>query len=593
MIVAREDESRAHAATGAWGRVTLDQIAARNAEARPDRVALRDFADRPDWTGGAPESLTWGELNTRIEALAAFFAAVGLQTDTVIAFQMPPTVDAVVTFLACSRAGLIVAPIPLAAREAEVTELCRRLGARAIVGVGHTETERHGERLRDVAADLFQIRFVFGAGGDLPDGLVDLRMVFEEAASLGAAPDVVRKGNPADHALTVEIAVLPDQLRTDPSRADQSRADPTRNDPTRAEQPPPAEAADEVPRALPLPRSHNHWVATGLMTLLEAGIGADSVVLSPFALSGAIGVGVGLVPWLIAGATLVLGLPRATDALAAEAERHGVTHMAIPNRFAGRLADRLSVRRLDATILAIADDEPHDRPMPKGVTVIDVSPLGAYGLVARRRTDAVWPRPLPIGSCGAPAGAAAAPVLLETRLKAIPQRAGQMIAGRPLAGEVQLRGAMVPHFNWPTTAQERKHRPRDPEGWMATGLGARIVSAQPPTFELAGRVDDSVRIGQTFHDLGVLDGLYRSIAGVADAAAIVVDGGDTGPAIAAAVVPSAGHRFDEASFRRAVAETRAGLAEIPARVFTVPAIARGPSGRVLRTGMAQHLMARG
>jgi acyl-CoA synthetase (AMP-forming)/AMP-acid ligase II len=568
MIVAREDESRAHAATGAWGRVTLDQIAARNAETRPDHPALIDFADRPEWTGGAGETLTWKDLNTRIEALAAFFAAVGLQTDTVIAFQMPPTVDAVVTFLACSRAGLIVAPLPLGAREADVTEHCRRLGARAIVTVARTETETHGERLRDVAADLFQIRFVFGAGGDLPDGLVDLRLVFEEAASLGAAPEVARKGNPADHALTVEIATLPEDTTG-------------------------AAATGEGARDLPLPRSHNHWVATGLMTLLEAGIGADSVLLTPFALSGAVGTGVALVPWLIAGATLVIGLPRATDALAAEAERTGATHVAIPVRFAARLADRLAARRLEATLLAIADDEPHDRPMPKGVAIVDVVPLGAYGLVARRRLDPVAARPLPVGSCGAPADAATAPILLETRLKAIPQRAGQMIAGRPLAGEIQLRGAMVPHFNWPTTAQERKHRPRDPEGWMASGIGARIVSAQPPTFELAGRVDDSVRIGQALYDLGVLDGLYRSIDGIADAAAILVDGGDTGPAIAAAVVPSAGHRIDEASFREAVAATRVGLAEIPTRVFTVPAIARGPSGRVLRAGMAQHLMARG
>lgn len=565
MIVAREDESRAHAATGAWGRVTLDQIAARNAEARPDHPALIDFADRPEWTGGAPETLTWKALDTRVEALAAFFTAVGLQTDTVIAFLMPPTIDAVVTFLACSRAGLIVAPLPLSAREADVTEHCRRLGARAIVTVSRTETEAHGERLREVAAELFQIRFVFGAGGDLPDGLVDLRMVFDEAASLGAAPEVTRKGNPADHALTVEIATLPEDQRAD---------------------------ADPTDRALPLPRSHNHWIATGLMTLLEAGIGADSVVLTPFALSGAVGIGVAVVPWLIAGATLVLGLPRATDALAGEVERTAATHVAIPTRFASRLADRLAIRRIDTTLLAVADDEPHDRPMPKGIAVVDVTPLGAYGLVARRRRDPISATALPVGPCGAPADTATAPILLETRLKAIPQRAGQMIAGRPLAGEIQLRGAMVPHFNWPTTAQERKHRPRDPEGWMVTGIGARIVAAQPPTFELAGRIDETVRIGQSLYDLGALDGLYRSIEGIADAAAILVDGGDTGPAIAAAVVPTAGHRFDEASFRRAVAETRVGLAEIPARVFTVPAIARGPSGRVLRTGMAQHLMAR-
>ena len=209
MIVAREDESRVHTSTGVWGRVTLDQIVAKNAESRPDHPALIDFSDRPDWTGGAPERLTWRDLRVRVDALAAFFAAVGLLPDTVVALQMPPTVDAVVAFLACSRAGLIVAPLPLGTREADAIDVFRRLGVKAIVTTARTETEAHGERLRDVAAELFQIRFVFGAGGgELPDGLVDLRMVFEEAGALGAPPAIPRKGNPADHALSVEIVPL-------------------------------------------------------------------------------------------------------------------------------------------------------------------------------------------------------------------------------------------------------------------------------------------------------------------------------------------------------------------------------------------------
>ncbi len=576
MIVAREDESRAHAATGAWGRVTLDQIVARNAETRGDKVAVVDVSDRPDWTGGGAESLTWAGLNTRVEALAAFFAAVGLQPDQVLVFQMPPTVDAVVAFLAASRAGLIVAPLPLSAREADAMVLARRLGARAIVTVARTETETHGERMRDVAAELFQIRFVFGAGGELPDGLVDLSMVFAEAASLGAAPDVGRKGNPADHALTVEVVAMPAEAGETAHAAVTTRS----------------EADGDNGRMMPLPRSHNHWIATGLMTLLEAGIGADSVVLSPFSLSGSTGIGVAVVPWLVAGATLVLGLPRSIDGIAGEAATREATHVLVPARFAARLSDRLSMRRVAPALLAIADDEPHDRPMPAGVDVVDVTPLGAYGLVARRRKEPSGPVALPIGACGAPAGTPSAPILIEMRLKAIAQTAAQMAQGRPLGGELQLRGAMVPHFNWPTTAQERRHRPRDPEGWMATGLGARVVTAQPPTFELAGRIDDAVRIGQALYDLAALDELYRGVEGVADAAALLVETAETGTAVAAAVVPEPGKRFDETLFRAAVEKSRVGLAEIPVKVFRVPAIARGPSGRVLRAGMVQHLLHR-
>lgn len=568
MIVAREDESRVHTASGVWGRVTLDQIVAKNAESRPDHPALIDFADRPEWTNGAPETLTWQELRTRVEALAAFFVAVGLQPDTVVLFEMPPTVDAVVALLAASRAGLIVAPLPLGAREAEAIELCRATGAKAIVTVTATEGEIHGERLRSVAAELFQIRFVFAAGGDVPDGLIDLRMVFAEAAGLGAPPEINRRGNPADHALTVEIAALPGGEE-------------------------PAEgAAHEPARRAPLPRSHNHWIATGLMTLLEAKIDGASIVVSPFALSGVVGIGAALVPWLIAGATLVTGLPRSTDRFAEEAATRGATHVLAPVRHARRLAERLALHRNEATILSICEEEPGDWPMPLGRDVVDVAPIGAFGLVARRRAEPTAPRALAIGALAAPSDSDFGPKLIETRIKASMQRAAQMPPNRTLGGEIQLRGAMVPHFNWPATAQERRHRSRDPDGWMATGVGARIVSAQPPAFEVGGRVDGAVRIGQTDVDLDALDLVYRSVDGTADAAALVVLDPNEGPTLAAAVVPKPGARFDAERWLAAVEETRIGLPRLPTRVFTVPAIARGPSGRVLRGGMTQHLMAR-
>ena len=230
--------------------------------------------------------------------------------------------------------------------------------------------------------------------------------------------------------------------------------------------------------------------------------------------------------------------------------------------------------------------------MPGGTDVVDVTPLGAFGVVVRRRETAALQRPLPCGVIAAPAESTAGARLIETRIKATPQRAAQMSSTNTLGGEVLVRGAMVPHFNWPSSGAQRRHRPRDPEGWMQTGLGARIVTAQPPAFELGGRIDQCVRIGQTHYDLDALDRIFRAVEGVADAAALLVEDAATGPAIAAAVVPRPGVRFDVETFRRAVEESRVGLAEVPERVFTVPAIARGPSGRVLRAGMAQHLVAR-
>ncbi len=195
MIVVKEELSAQHLATGVWGRVTLDQILRKNAATAPDRIAVADLDDRSDWVPGAPEKLTYADLDRRVEALAAFFGGLGLQADTVVGAQLPPTADSIAVLFGLFRAGLIVAPLPLALRENETTDRLNTLGAKAIVTVARSGGERHGERLRSVAAELFQIRFVFGAGAEVPDGLIPLERVYAEIDSIGPAPDLTRKGS--------------------------------------------------------------------------------------------------------------------------------------------------------------------------------------------------------------------------------------------------------------------------------------------------------------------------------------------------------------------------------------------------------------
>ncbi|WP_430930973.1 hypothetical protein, partial [Robiginitalea biformata] len=86
----------------------------------------------------------------------------------------PNTVDTVIAILAALRADLIVSPLPLHWRQKNVLDALNSIGAKGLIAADRIETRDVGTAARDVAAELFSLRFVFGLGKDIPDGLIEL-----------------------------------------------------------------------------------------------------------------------------------------------------------------------------------------------------------------------------------------------------------------------------------------------------------------------------------------------------------------------------------------------------------------------------------
>jgi hypothetical protein len=95
-------------------------------------------------------------------------------TDTVVALQLPNTVEGVIALLGIMRARLIAAPLPLLWRKQEMVDALGRIGAKAIVTTARIGDTAHAELAMQVAAELFPIRYVCAFGRDLPDGVVPL-----------------------------------------------------------------------------------------------------------------------------------------------------------------------------------------------------------------------------------------------------------------------------------------------------------------------------------------------------------------------------------------------------------------------------------
>jgi hypothetical protein len=373
---------------------SLDDIFRRIVARQPHIPALVDPPDKRRVTGDPPSGLTYAEADLAVTALAVQFLRSGLPVGSVIAVQLPNTVEFMLTVLGALRAGLVVALIPQLWRQAEIAAALNRTSARAIVSMGVIDGVNHADLAMNAAVEAFSIRHVFGFGHNLPEGMtpLDLTASTEGADALLPAQDSRR------------AAVISFDVTTDGSRT--------------------------------VPRTHLQMMSGGLAIFLESGIGQGATVLSAIHPSSFAGLAASLVVWLLSGGTLTLHHPFDDAVLTRQLAEESCDALVAPAPLAlglaesGRLQNLAALRRVvglwRAPEQALSSPEWTASP----ATLTDVYLFGEVGLFGACRGSNGAPAPLEAGPFGAPRAVAGTPIAGETSLAP--------------HGTLALRGSMVP-----------------------------------------------------------------------------------------------------------------------------------------------------
>jgi hypothetical protein len=372
---------------------TLDGLFRRILARKPDALALLDPLNKQRITGQPPKRLTFAQADRAISALSAHFIEAGLPANSVIAVQLPNTVEFMLTVLAAHRAGLIVALLPLLWRQADLTVALSRTGARAIVTTRKIDGVVHADLAMNAAAEAFSIRHVCGFGNELPEGMASLDLAISGQSATARA--VTQDGRRA--------AVISFDVTADGFRA--------------------------------VPRTHLSLIAGGLALSLESDLPQGSTLMSAFAPSSFAGLISSLVVWLLSGGTLALHHPFEVDVLEQQINEHSCDTLIAPAQLALRLSEIDMPSRLpslrDVIGLWRAPEQVASSPLwtTERAVLTDVYLFGEAGLFSARRGADGAPVPILPGPHGAP--------------REVP---GSSIAGEiflTAKGTLALRGPMI------------------------------------------------------------------------------------------------------------------------------------------------------
>lgn len=261
MILDSQERIEEYTAKGYWGKKLLIDYFKEHVSEDPDRVCLVDPPDKEQLVGLPPERLTYRELDRVVDVTAESSLKIGIRKDDIIIVQLPNCWELAMLYLAITRAGALISPVPMQWRESELRYVGDLTQARAFITVEELHDFKHGEMVERLRSKLHNLKHIItlhdlremGKGeitGKLDEVKVDANDIFSLCWTYGT-----------------EIE----------------------------------------PKGCPL--SHNNWIVEGTGEIELTGIRKGETLLTAGPLINIASVGTIYIPWLIVGGTFVLHHP--------------------------------------------------------------------------------------------------------------------------------------------------------------------------------------------------------------------------------------------------------------------------------------------
>ena len=294
MITSPKQRISDYRERGWWGDDTLHGLLASNAKQYPDTLAVADQPNRLDLTGDEPCRLSFTELDVASDQLACQLLDRGISTGDRVIVQLPNIVELVVCYMAFSKIGAIISPVPVQYGSHELQHISATISPVAIVTLnrfGALELAKTAESITNGSVQLL----VFGTD-------LNITSTLDPEKCLQVRNHQERYSTGADHILTISWT----------------------------------SGTTGTPKGVP--RSHNMWVATARCCAEAGNYKQGDRFLNIFPLVNMASIGGFLYPALLLGCSIILHHPLDPGLYLTQLQNEKITFTIAPPMLLNQLA---------------------------------------------------------------------------------------------------------------------------------------------------------------------------------------------------------------------------------------------------------------
>lgn len=553
---------------GWWTDQTIDELLRAAVRRRPDALALVDPPDKGTLCDLPSHRLTWSELDSAVDAMAATLLQRGLGAGDVVGVQLPNIVELVITYFAVIRIGGIVSPLNVQYREHELAATARLAAFDAFVTTTRISRHAVAKAAFAVLAESDRPIFVFGekpadgdSSGDSPES------AFWLSLRPSTDDDVARVQAHLDH------------YRPDPNRCVTICW---------------TSGTEGAPKGVP--RCHYDWLAISAVAQDGPGLGEDDVILNPFPLVNMAAIAGTMLPWLRLGARYVLHHPFTLPTFLRQIAEERVTYTVAPPSVLTMLLNQDELlRQTDlGSVRSIASGS---APLPPsmvagwqerfGISVINM--FGSNEGVCLLSTPADFPDPKLRATYfpryGAPGVTWSCRAMDRVTVKLVDTTTGEEITEPGRRGEMRIDGPTIFAGYLAGTGTD----PFDEQGFLRSGDVFELAGDRGQYLRYVDRARDLIiRGGMNIAPAEIEDLLLRHPA-VAEVALVGYPDEVLGEKACAVVVTAPDKQVTSEELLDHLRAQRIAAYKLPERFVFLDSLPRNAAGKILKRQLRDQL----